>query len=94
MMTYVCLGTNDLGRAGRFYDATLGALGYQRCAPSNESDPDIWVGWGQAEPSFWLCRPFDGRPATIGNGSMVAFNAKAWQEVDAFHAAALSHGGR
>ena len=93
MITYVCLGTNDLARAGRFYDATLGALGYQRYPVFDESDPDIWVGWGPAEPSFWLCKPFDGQPAAAGNGSMVAFDAKSWKQVDEFHFAALRHGG-
>lgn len=93
MMTYVCLGTNDLARAGCFYDAILGALGYQRYPVSDESDPDIWVGWGSGEPSFWLCKPFDGQPATAGNGSMVAFDAESWKQVDEFHSAALRHGG-
>lgn len=93
MMTYICFGTDDLVRAGRFYDAAVGALGHKRYPASDESDPNLWAGWGPAEPSFWLCKPFDGGPATAGNGSMVAFAAKSWKEVDAFHAAALAHGG-
>jgi catechol 2,3-dioxygenase-like lactoylglutathione lyase family enzyme len=93
MMTYICFGTNALIRASRFYDATLGALGHKRYPPSDESDPNIWAGWGPAEPSFWLCKPFDGGPATAGNGSMVAFEAKSWKQVDAFHSAALAQGG-
>jgi len=93
MMTYICFGTNDLVRAARFYDAALGALGYKRYPPSEESDPDYWAGWGPAEPSFWVCRPFDGGPATGGNGSMVAFTAKSWKQVDEFHSAALGNGG-
>jgi catechol 2,3-dioxygenase-like lactoylglutathione lyase family enzyme len=94
MITYICLGTNDLARAARFYDAALGALGYARCAVTDESDPEIWVGWGpSAEPSFWLCKPFDEKRASPGNGSMVAFVAKSWKQIDAFHAAALAQGG-
>lgn len=94
MITYLCLGTNDLTRAARFYDVALGALGYARCPVTDESDPSIWVGWGtSAEPTFWLCTPFDGQQATAGNGSMVAFGAQSWSQVDAFHDAALSAGG-
>jgi hypothetical protein len=51
------------------------------------------AGWGPAEPSFWLCKPFDGAPATVGNGSMIAFDPKSWKEVDKFHSVALAHGG-
>ncbi len=100
MFTYVCLGTNDLKRAVRFYDATLNALGLTRCDTSDESEWEGWVGWGtykehgQKEIALWLCQPFDGQPATVGNGTMVALQASTWQQVQAFHAAALSHGGK
>jgi catechol 2,3-dioxygenase-like lactoylglutathione lyase family enzyme len=99
MFTYVCLGTNDLARAGRFYDAALGALGLVRCDTSQEPDWDDWIGWGtyedggRQEVALWLCKPFDGEPASHGNGTMVALRAASWQQVDAFHAAALAYGG-
>jgi catechol 2,3-dioxygenase-like lactoylglutathione lyase family enzyme len=99
MFNYVCLGTNDLERAARFYDATMATLGLTRCDVSGESNWDGLVGWGTyerhgaVELALWLCRPFDGEPATVGNGTMVALAAKSWQQVDAFHAAALSRGG-
>lgn len=100
MFTYVCLGSADLPRAARFYDATMATLGLQRCDTSDEPDWDGWIGWGTylqhgaKEIALWLCEPFDGRPATVGNGTMVALRARSWAEVDAFHAAALAHGGR
>ncbi|MEA3142263.1 MAG: hypothetical protein QOK23_4432 [Gammaproteobacteria bacterium] len=99
MFTYVCLGTNDLVRACRFYDATMDALGYTRCDISGEPSWEGVCGWGtyqrqgQIELALWVCKPFDGRPATFGNGTMVALAAKSWRDVEAFHAAALSHGG-
>ena len=92
-MAYICFGTNDLVRASAFYDAVLSALGHQRYPASEESDPDLWAGWGLAAPSFWVCKPFDARRATAGNGSMVAFSAKSWRQVDDFHAAAMTYGG-
>lgn len=100
MFTYVCLGTNDLARAAPFYDATMGALGLRRCDVSNEEDWDGWIGWGtyedegRVELALWLVEPFDGAPATAGNGTMVAFAATSWAKVDAFYDAAIAHGGR
>jgi catechol 2,3-dioxygenase-like lactoylglutathione lyase family enzyme len=99
MFSYVCLGTDDLERAARFYDATLGALGLARCDTSGEAGWDGWLGWGTYhdhgahEVALWLCTPFDGRRASVGNGTMVALRASSWRLVDAFHAAALAHGG-
>jgi catechol 2,3-dioxygenase-like lactoylglutathione lyase family enzyme len=99
MFTYVCLGTNNIVRATVFYDAALGALGLSRCDVSGESAWEGWVGWGtyadqgRKEVALWLCEPFDGRAASVGNGMMVALVAPSWQAVEAFHAAALAHGG-
>jgi catechol 2,3-dioxygenase-like lactoylglutathione lyase family enzyme len=101
MFAYVCLGSSDLERAGRFYDAALGVLGYRRCDTSAESESGWsgWIGWGLYEQggavqdALWICRPFDGRPASVGNGAMVALWARRWRDVEAFHAAALAHGG-
>ena len=100
MFSYVSLGSNDLPRAVRFYDAALGALGYGRCDVGGDSGFDNWVGWGiyeaggARELALWVCEPFDGKPATVGNGTMIALNADTKGAVDAFHAAALAHGGR
>jgi catechol 2,3-dioxygenase-like lactoylglutathione lyase family enzyme len=101
MFAYVCLGSNDLRRSAKFYDAALGVLGYTRCDTSAESETSWngWLGWGLYEKdgavqdALWVCTPFNGAPATVGNGAMVALWAKTWAQVDAFHAAALAHGG-
>ena len=99
MFTYVCLGSNDLSRSAEFYDAALGSLGLHRCDTSKEPDWDGWLGWGTysdegaTELALWLCQPFDGSPASVGNGAMVALRATSWAKVDAFYAAALAHGG-
>lgn len=91
MLLYITLGTNDLGRARRFYDATLAPLGLT-LLKSDDSE----IGYGapdQDQVLVWINRPFDGKPASIGNGSMPAFAAKTRAAVAAFHAAALAHGG-
>lgn len=99
MLTYVYLGTNDLARATRFYDAILAPLGMQRCITGDPDWDRISAGWGIYEEdgvrelALWVGKPFDQQPATAGNGTMVAFTARSWQAVDDFHAAALAHGG-
>ncbi len=101
MFAYLCLGSNDLERSGRFYDATLGVLGYRRCDTSGEPAGSWtnWIGWGVYEQegaiqdALWVCMPFDGLPATPGNGVMAALHATSWRAVRDFHAAALAHGG-
>jgi len=99
MLTYVYFGTNDLPRATRFYDATLVPLGMQRCITGDPGWDRLSAGWGiyeddgARELAFWVGMPFNQQPASTGNGSMVAFRARSWNEVDKFHAAALAHGG-
>ncbi len=99
MFTYVCLGTNDIARAIRFYDPVMAALGHARCAVAEE-DFDGWAGWGtyldegRVELALWLATPYDGAAASTGNGTMVALKAHSRSQVDDFHAAALDHGGR
>jgi catechol 2,3-dioxygenase-like lactoylglutathione lyase family enzyme len=93
MFSYVSLGTRDLARAMRFYDAVLAPLGHVRI---EDYDPDdSSAAWGQDDPGphLWVTRPFDGNPASVGNGTMVSFLADSRAAVDAFYAAALANGG-
>lgn len=88
---YLTLGTNDLARAARFYDAALAPLGLVRRATEATE-----VGYGLPDDHrtrLWITLPFDEKPATTGNGSMPALVAPSQQAVRDFHAAALSHGG-
>ena len=92
MLLYVTLGTNDLARAVRFYDPVMAALGVARAPDWTEG----WAGWGSSYDngtSIWLCAPFNQSAPSPGNGNMVAFKAANERQVQAFHAAALAHGG-
>lgn len=92
MILYITLGTNDLPRALRFYDAALAPLGITRRVTLETE-----AGYATADDSrcrLWITVPFDGNPATIGNGSMPALTAPTRAAVDAFHAAGLANGGR
>lgn len=90
---YTIVGVTDLDRAARFYDAVFAVIGWSRSAESSATT----TGWGPAYDdgaSFWIRRPFDGAPATAGNGTMFALRGRSDGDVIAFHAAALAHGGR
>lgn len=93
MFSYVALGTSDIARARRFYDAALAPLGHSRIPDYGDPRSNAW-GTDDPGPHLWVARPFDGNPASVGNGTMVSFLAPSRGAVDAFHAAALAHGGR
>ncbi len=92
MLAYVMVGTNDLNRAIRFYDAALAPLGLVRS--ENEND---YVGYApDGEPDrieFYVTKPFNKKPANFGNGTMISLGAKSRQALDEFHTAALENGG-
>ncbi len=89
MIGYVTLGTNDFERAGRFYDALLAELGAGRLM-----ETETFVAWATSpkSPALSIIRPFDGKPATVGNGVMVALAMGSPEQVDALHARALELG--
>jgi len=90
MIGYVTLGTNDLPRAAAFYDALAAQFGVGRMM-----DTEAFIAWGEwgGAPGIAATLPFDGQPASVGNGVMVALEAKDNAQVDRLHAAALAHGG-
>jgi catechol 2,3-dioxygenase-like lactoylglutathione lyase family enzyme len=91
MIGYVTLGTNDLPRAVAFYDELLGTLGAQRLWSSDKG-----VAWGTSmdRPGLGVMTPYDGQPATRGNGTMVALVVDSKEKVAALHAKALALGGK
>lgn len=91
MIGYVTVGTNDLPRAAAFYDALFAEIGATR-GIQNER----FIMWKQASgrPAFGVILPFDGQPATVGNGSMNAFLMKNPAQVDAFYQKAMELGAK
>jgi catechol 2,3-dioxygenase-like lactoylglutathione lyase family enzyme len=89
VLSHVSLGTNDYPRAKVFYDAVLATLQI-RCV----MDFDGGAGYGRQFPEFWIQRPHDHGPASVGNGVHVAFLANSEQEVKAFHAKAIALGAK
>ena len=89
MIGYVTIGTNDFARACAFYDTLLGEMGAKRFM---EMDRLIIWGTEPGAPMFAVCKPYDGKPATAGNGTMVALNAGTREMADRLYAKALSLG--
>ena len=91
MIGYVTLGTNDMARAGAFYDALLATIGAGRFMES-----DRFIAWAVSptQPSLGVIKPYDGKPATAGNGTMVALVMDSPANVDAFHRKALELGAK
>jgi len=96
MISYVTVGADDIQRAKRFYSAFMSALGYgfkegpeglSYVLPAQPVQPAV-------SPDYYVKPTFDGRPASAGNGAMIAFHVQSQQQVRDLHAAALAAGGR
>ncbi len=90
MIGYVTLGTNKFGEAAKFYDELLGLIGAGRFMEN-----DRFIAWstGPGAPGISICLPYDGNPATVGNGDMTAIAVDSRDKVDALYAKALELGG-
>ncbi|MEP2716140.1 VOC family protein [Pseudophaeobacter sp.] len=96
MIAYVTVGADDIEQAKRFYSAFLPALGYglregpeglsyALPVPPDQQPPVL--------PDFYVKPTFDGNPASAGNGTMIAFEARAQKQVRELHATAVAAGG-
>ena len=85
MFSHIMVGSNDLERSKRFYDALFGKPG--------ASDDKGRLSYGRRGAVFMVTPPIDGQPATHGNGSTIGFVFDSPEEVDAWHAAGVAAGG-
>ena len=89
MVSYVTLGTNDFERAAKFYDALLADVGAKRLMENERI-----ILWGSPGAALLaVCKPFDGKTASAGNGVMVALSASSPEQVSAIYNKALELGG-
>ena len=91
MIGYLTLGTNDIEKAAGFYDELLAIIGASRFMEEGQ-----FIAWATSmdKPAISVTTPYDGNPATVGNGVMAALVVDAPGKVDALHAAAMSLGGK
>jgi predicted lactoylglutathione lyase len=90
MIGYVTLGTNDLARAAKFYDAIAAEMGVGRMM-----EFETFIAWGKpgGGAGIGLTKPFDGKAASVGNGVMVALEATSKEQVHKLYEIALAQGG-
>lgn len=93
--SHVMVGANDVARQIAFYDAVLAAIGLVRSWTGDENDLPgaTWTREGARWPQFCVQAPYDRRPASVGNGVQVSFQAPSRAAVDEAHRLALAHGG-
>jgi catechol 2,3-dioxygenase-like lactoylglutathione lyase family enzyme len=92
MIGYTMVGTRDLERSRRFYAPLFTEMGLDPCWRDDQVSS-----WGKADdttvPRFFTGYPFDGHPATVGNGTMTAFLIDSAGRIDRLHRIAMEHGG-
>ena len=88
---FVMVGTNDLEKSSKFYDAILAHLGMKRVTITER-----YIGYGHSSENnvvkFYITKPQNEKPATIGNGTMIALLAESEEAVNKFHTTALENG--
>jgi len=89
MIGYVTLGTNDLPKAVAFYEKLLAPLGAKRFM---ENEQFVAFSAGEHSPGLGITKPYDGKPATRGNGTMVALMVDSKEKVDAMYKLAMELG--
>ncbi|HXC56641.1 MAG TPA: VOC family protein [Rhizomicrobium sp.] len=89
MFSHVMVGSNDIARSKKFYDAALGALGIGPAI----TDPNGRLFYMMPTGVFAVSKPIDGKGATHANGATIGFTATTSAQADAWHAAGVAHGG-
>jgi catechol 2,3-dioxygenase-like lactoylglutathione lyase family enzyme len=93
MFNHIMVGSNDIERSQRFYDAVLAAIGAGAAMRNVSATGHVRLFYRHDGNMFAVTQPIDGKPATVANGATIGFRCGSSAQVDAFHAAALAHGG-
>jgi catechol 2,3-dioxygenase-like lactoylglutathione lyase family enzyme len=93
MFSHVMVGTNDIERSKRFYDAVLAVLGAGEAVQNTNKTGQRRLFYRHDGASFCVSEPLDGQPASIGNGSTVGFKCNSPEQLQRFHDVAVAHGG-
>lgn len=93
MFNHIMLGSNDLQRSRRFYDAVLGVLGAGAPLSNTSASGHVRLFYRHNGGTLGVTQPINGEPATFANGATVAFKCDSPERVQAFHDAAVAHGG-
>jgi catechol 2,3-dioxygenase-like lactoylglutathione lyase family enzyme len=93
MFSHVMVGTNDIERSKRFYDAVLGVLGAGEPFRNLNATGQVRLFYRHGGGSFCVSEPIDGESATFANGGTIGFKCDSPAQVQEFHDVAVAHGG-
>ena len=93
MFSHVMVGTNDIARSKRFYDALLKVLGAGEAIENTNKSGQRRLFYRHEGASFGVSEPIDGQPATVGNGGTIGFKCSSPEQVREFHDVAIANGG-
>jgi catechol 2,3-dioxygenase-like lactoylglutathione lyase family enzyme len=93
MFSHIMIGSNDLERSRRFYDAVLGVLGAGAPFASQAPSGHHRMFYRHNGGVLGITQPIDGEPATRANGATIGFKCDSPEQVHAFHDAAVANGG-
>jgi catechol 2,3-dioxygenase-like lactoylglutathione lyase family enzyme len=93
MFSHVMLGTNDIERSKRFYDAVLGVLGAPEGMRNTASTGHVRLFYRHDGSTFSVSQPINNEPATCANGATIGFKCNSPEQLQQFHDVAIAHGG-
>lgn len=93
MFSHVMVGSNDIERSKRFYDALLGVLGAGEPLRDVSGSGHVRLFYPHDGSMFCVTQPINGEPATSANGGTVGFKCNSPEQVQQFHDVAVAHGG-
>ena len=93
MFSHIMVGTNDIERSKRFYDAVLGALGAGEPIRNQAKTGHVRLFYRHDGQTFCVSEPINGEPATFANGGTIGFKCNSPDEVRRFHDMAVANGG-
>ena len=93
MFNHIMIGTNDIERSKRFYDAVLGTLGAGEPIRNKTAAGHTRLFYRHDGSTFCISEPINNEPATFANGGTIGFKCNSAEQVRAFHDTAVAHGG-
>lgn len=93
MFSHVMVGSNDIGRSKRFYDAVLGVIGVGEPLRNQNGTGHTRIFYRHDGGTFCVSEPINSESATFANGGTVGFKCHSPEQVHQFHDTAVAHGG-
>lgn len=93
MFSHVMVGSNDMARAKRFYDAVLGVLGVGEPIQNENKSGQARLFYRHDGGTFCVSEPINGEPASFANGGTIGFKCSSPEQVQRFHDVAVANGG-